>query len=163
MLDISLEGDFIKALAQKALVGGIILSSLHVLVAGPAIGLATGNGAGFGQEELAGWRDEITRLGARLPGVSYTGFDETTKMLVVAVVDIDKYGPKVSSELVRLGLPLEAVRIEESGPFVSDVPTSYRGWILPSLSLALIVAFIGWSLRRSLNRRREGLSVIVES
>lgn len=127
---------------------------LSILMAGPVSGQPSDARSPYPDDQLAEWRVEIGRL-LNWPEVSYVGFDEDQRMLVVAVIDVDKYAPKVTDELVRLGIPSQAVQIRESGRFVSDAPSSYQGFIVPGLAVLLMVGLAPWWFRRSLRKARQ--------
>jgi hypothetical protein len=89
--------------------------------------------------ELRRWYVAMQGIHQVAPDLVFTDMDEARNRITIALEDPDRHRAAVEAELDRLGIPGEAVNIEQSAP-IQEIPTSGRG-SAPFLSglLALVV------------------------
>ncbi len=71
--------------------------------------------------QLKEWFDLIGILFSVIPEVTMTYIDDAKNRLVIGVLSLStEVVTRIEQELARLGVPREAVILEETGPFVED-------------------------------------------
>jgi hypothetical protein len=102
--------------------------------------------------ELTKWQDDITTRAGSLPGVVFVDADERNNRVTVAVEDVGRYGPAVETEIARLGIPSDAVRIVRSAPIrqlrkPSGVPAAIVAVVIAA-ALGMGFSFLWWRKRK---------------
>jgi hypothetical protein len=106
----------------------------------------------YSYEQLKAWNDRMDPAPLP-PGFVFSGIDEVHNRLVVGLEDPATQSPFVKAQLADLGIPLEAVRIVQSGPVVLGVAKQSLLPILVGSAIVGVVAIGG--LAAFLARRKK--------
>jgi hypothetical protein len=110
--------------------------------------------ARYSWQQLLEWRAAWRTVEYRAPGITSSGMSGEHNRFEIGVTDLERNLPAVEEVLASVGIPLDAVHLEEESPFVSAPQTDpgWAGWPLV-LAGALGVAALGLGVLRRLRRR----------
>jgi len=74
----------------------------------------------YGFLQLTEWHNRISAEVLGLPGVVLTDVDDAKNRLTIGVEELQRVQSQIEELLARLGIPREAVIIEETGPVVFE-------------------------------------------
>jgi LPXTG-motif cell wall-anchored protein len=92
--------------------------------------------------DLRRWYVAMRDIHQVAPDLVFTDMDEARNRITIALEDPDRHRAAVEAELDRLGIPGEAVNIEQSAP-IQQLPTSGRGsapFLFGLLALVVLAA-----------------------